>query len=234
MISTNENNTATIGSNTTQPHLMVLDQYGYDRAKEAHERCAKYLNDLLQDYQKIVGGELTVEDFEAFRSGSRSTVYKRFTDLIKSKCEHIFPESIRHEHEKAYRKGSGDFFTVLEIRLSGLGRFYNAVGFNIGLIRFVESKAVFDESDAEMLLRTRFSIDISLPRFQEILFEFNKLSQQYESFRTFLSDNINLYGIDPYKGSIMGQNGALIELDPMNETEMKLNWQKLQGHVIRG
>ena len=210
--------------------LVISDQYGYERSKSGHENFARLLNTTMSEFSQLTGEEITEADRDMFLCFDEKQIKQTYLDRVRLKCRDIFPESIRQEHEKAYLKSTLQFFsTFLISKFEPASRIQNVPHFDRRRIRFVDGKAVFNEEDAHLLLREKFCVDFGDPNIKALLGQFQRLSRQYDRFRKFLEENSSVYGIEPSTEPLIGQYGALIELDPTKSLKMKLNRFRLSA-----
>lgn len=219
---------------SSQHPIIIVDQNGYEISKDAHITYAKRLNEVMTEFTDVTGLVIKEEEFNMFLCYDSSRVKNLYSNYVTEKCKNIFPESLRKEHEKEYYRSVGKFFQYFIFKGEAALRTQCAPHFSLNRIRFVEGKATFTEDDADLLLREKFCVDLTMPRFRKILFEFNKLNHEYQNFRTFVMDNFNNYGVDLQRTPLLGQYGSLIVIDPLNSKVMKLNWELFRNNPVIG
>jgi len=208
--------------------LVISDQYGYESSVNSHKGFADLLNCTMNEFRKLTGEEIAESDRDMFLCFDQKRIKKTYYEKVKLKCEGIFPESLRQEHEKAYHKSTSEFFRIFLIaKFEPSCRMRSTPHFDLRRIRFVDGKALFNQEDADLLLREKFAIDFAAPPMRALSLEFHKLNKQYEKFRKFLEENISDYEIDLSSELLIGQNGALIEIDSGNEHQLRLNPYRL-------
>ncbi|HEY1062919.1 MAG TPA: hypothetical protein VGE44_14580 [Daejeonella sp.] len=208
-------------------HVICSDLHCYNLSKDAHISFTRLLNETMTEFTEATGQVITDEEFDIFLHFDISRMQNLYSNRVTKKCENIFPESLRKERENGYYQSNPDFFPRLRSRYEHSCRIKNTQHFDLRRIRFVEGKAVFTDDDADLLLREKFSTDLTDPKMKALMLEFQKLSQQYEKFRKFLEENTPLYGVNPSNEPLIGSSGQFIDIHPAKNPQMSLNPNRL-------